>query len=447
MLVNKRCLVRICNFTKVSVLELIAEKLLFNYKQLWLKNVLTFLLLFISVSVLGQSFKLYEVPNPKDWAKGYISDPADILSDAEEQVINKTIADLEDSTSVQMAVVMLPSIGDEDPKLFTSDLMNKWGVGQKGKDNGLLILTVMDQRRTEFETGYGLEYIITDAQCYEVGMQKLVPYFKDEEYGKGILAAVTAFSDIIKSYDPNDASVDPLVSFEREYGIPGWALTAFIIYILCCIFCGIIFNRLIAKSLKDKEDFYDKYMDLRKLKQYLWLVLFPIPYFFVLQRVKRKMKELRYAPRYSKHNHKPMTLASEEEEDQYLSQGQITEEAIGAADYDVWVTDNADDILILRYDIYFDMYDYCPSCTYEAYYKSRSYTAVHATQYSSGTDVKEYSCKNCHFFYKETYVIPRIPKISTSRRSSSGSSGRGWSGGSSSWGGGSSGGGGAGVSW
>ncbi|NRB62374.1 MAG: TPM domain-containing protein, partial [Saprospiraceae bacterium] len=65
----------------------------------------------------------------------------------------------------------------------------------------MLVFTVMDQRRTEFETGYGLEGVLPDAICYRVGMQQLVPYFRSAEYGAGLIAAVNEFKRILEQPD------------------------------------------------------------------------------------------------------------------------------------------------------------------------------------------------------------------------------------------------------
>ena len=115
------------------------------------------------------------VPDPKKTGGGYVSDPGGVLKTAEVAELNRLIAAIEDSSTAQIAVVVLPSIGEESPKEFATALFETWGIGQRETDNGLLILVVMDQRRTEFETGYGLEGVLPDITCYRVGMETLVP--------------------------------------------------------------------------------------------------------------------------------------------------------------------------------------------------------------------------------------------------------------------------------
>jgi uncharacterized protein len=93
---------------------------------------------------------------------------------------------------------LVNSIGQETPRILLRVYLNYWGIGQADTDNGLLIFTVMDQHRTEFETGYGLEAVLTDAMCYRIGMQELVPEFKKGNYGAGLIAAVSRIKGLLE---------------------------------------------------------------------------------------------------------------------------------------------------------------------------------------------------------------------------------------------------------
>ncbi len=102
---------------------------------------------------------------------GYVSDPNNYIPFDDELRINKLLYSLEKQSTAEVAIVMLPSIGAEVPKDFAVRLFENWSIGKEDTDNGLLIVTVMDQRRTEFETGYGLESILTDVICFRIGTQ------------------------------------------------------------------------------------------------------------------------------------------------------------------------------------------------------------------------------------------------------------------------------------
>ena len=97
-----------------------------------------------------------DVPNPKTYnADNWVSDPDHILDSETKNKINNILQQLEDSLTIEVAVVALNSIGEEDPHEFAVTLFNRWGVGKAEDDNGLLILLTRDIRDITFKTGYG----------------------------------------------------------------------------------------------------------------------------------------------------------------------------------------------------------------------------------------------------------------------------------------------------
>lgn len=404
------------------------------------------LLLFalLCLPFLAQAQTIYTpatVPDPMQTGEGYVTDPDGIISTLERGMLNQFITEMEDSTTAQVAVVILTSIGEANPKDFATELFNLWGIGQAGKDNGLLILTVMDQQRTEFETGYGLEGVLPDVVCYRIGMQELVPYFREGEYGQGLIAAVMEFKRILE--EPEAAEE---ISAYRPGAEPvgigqdgGWLLAAAIYLLLLILFHVYTLSRL-TNIIRSREELYDKYLNVRKLRKGWALIVFPLPYILVYNFLTRRMNKLRDTPRFSRQTGVPMQRLDEEADDAHLLPGQITEEEIGSVDYDVWIPEDDSDVLILRYDKLFSKYKKCPGCGFQCYHHARTQTVKSATYSSSGKKRIVWECKNCHYD-KVTYkIIPKKTKSSSSGGSFSG-------GGGGSWGGGSSGGGGGGVSW
>ncbi len=156
------------------------------------------LFLFTFLSVKAQSaYTVETVPDPKRLDGGYVSNPDNILDASTVSTINSVLRSLEDSTTVEVAVVVLQSIGDIVPEDFRYDLFNYWHIGKKAKDNGLLILMVMDQRRFEFETGYGLESSLTDAMCKQIQMEYMVPLAKEGKYSDAVLAGVLQVNKVL----------------------------------------------------------------------------------------------------------------------------------------------------------------------------------------------------------------------------------------------------------
>ena len=141
----------------------------------------------ITVSV-AQSYTLETVPNPKQSRSShYVSNPDKILSDAAVGQIDQILGKLEDSTTAQVAVVCINSIGEAVPKDFATALFRKWGLGYQKKNNGLLVLLVKDQHRIEMETGYGLEGILPDAICRRIQTDKMVPLLKEGDFDGALI--------------------------------------------------------------------------------------------------------------------------------------------------------------------------------------------------------------------------------------------------------------------
>ena len=121
----------------------------------------------------------------------YVCNPSGILSQAATDSIDAMLYRLEEKTGIETVVAALPSIGEVDAFDFCHELLNTWGVGKKGKDNGLVVLLVVDQRMIQFYTGYGLEGDLPDAICKRIQVQDMIPYLKDNKWDEGMLAGMT----------------------------------------------------------------------------------------------------------------------------------------------------------------------------------------------------------------------------------------------------------------
>ncbi len=140
-----------------------------------------------------QAFTIESVPNVRAHdARRYVSDPAGLVLAAARDSIDALFGRLEASTGIEAAVVALPSIGDATPFDFAQDLFRHWGIGKKGRDNGLLLLYVADQRKVRIHVGYGLEGFLTDAKCKRIQQQLMVPAFRRGDVGAAMVAGSKA---------------------------------------------------------------------------------------------------------------------------------------------------------------------------------------------------------------------------------------------------------------
>jgi uncharacterized protein len=166
------------------------------------------LLLFPSSHLFADGSHVYTVDNlPKTHLQNkmlYVSDPEHILSQEATDSINQVLFSLEAKTGIQTVVAMAPSIGGADSFNFALDLLRKWGVGQKKKSNGLVILYVGDAHQIQFGTGYGLEGVLPDAICKRIQQKIMLPYFRRGDINQGMFEGVKVTAKILDGSMKND---------------------------------------------------------------------------------------------------------------------------------------------------------------------------------------------------------------------------------------------------
>jgi uncharacterized protein len=148
---------------------------------------LLFCILLVFVFSFSYGQDLPEWPNPPK----LVNDFANILSDRENGTLERKLVAYNDSTSTQIAVVTINSLNGDDIANYSFLLAEKWGIGTKGKDNGVLILVAMQDRKMFIATGYGMEGVLTDALAKRIVENFLKPNFRNNNYYKGIDDATT----------------------------------------------------------------------------------------------------------------------------------------------------------------------------------------------------------------------------------------------------------------
>lgn len=140
----------------------------------------------------GCSLSYAATPEPPPVPSNYVVDLAGIIRDDVESQLNSYLKELEQKTTAQVVVLTVQSLDGEDIESFSLRTAEKWKLGQKGKDNGLLITVALKDRRYRFEVGYGLESILPDSLVGSIGRQYIVPYFRKGDYSTGIFNATIA---------------------------------------------------------------------------------------------------------------------------------------------------------------------------------------------------------------------------------------------------------------
>jgi len=123
--------------------------------------------------------------------QGYVNDNAGVIDDATEAQITAYIAWLEQNTTAEIGVLTIQTLpqGVSSEKAFATQVFNEWDIGKADVDNGVLVLVVLDTRRIEIETGYGVEGILPDGKVGRI-IDNHIDAFRASEYGQGILAVV-----------------------------------------------------------------------------------------------------------------------------------------------------------------------------------------------------------------------------------------------------------------
>jgi uncharacterized protein len=138
------------------------------------------------------------VPPIPQMPSGYVVDLAGIIDDGVENKLDGYLRELEQKTTAQVVVLTIQSLEGASLEEFSlTTAHDRWKLGQKGKDNGVLIVVVLKDRKYRFEVGYGLEGVLPDSLVGTIGRQYLVPYFRKGDYSSGIYAATLATINVI----------------------------------------------------------------------------------------------------------------------------------------------------------------------------------------------------------------------------------------------------------
>ena len=129
-----------------------------------------------------------QYPTPQ----GHVTDAAQVLTPEDRARLEEELRAFASRTTVEIAVVTVPSLQDEVIEDYAVGLFKAWGIGKKGKDNGLLILIAPSERQMRIEVGYGLEGDIPDGYAGELVQRYALPAFRNAGYAEGITAVVQA---------------------------------------------------------------------------------------------------------------------------------------------------------------------------------------------------------------------------------------------------------------
>ena len=145
----------------------------------------------ITAFILFRFCVFAQTPIPELWGVR-VHDEAHILSAQKLESLENQLKAVEDSTSNQIAVLIISSLGDESLEEYSLRVAEKWKLGTKEKDNGVLLLIAIDDHKMRIETGQGLEGALPDAICSRIIRNDIVPHFRHDEFDAGVQAGIDA---------------------------------------------------------------------------------------------------------------------------------------------------------------------------------------------------------------------------------------------------------------
>ena len=165
-----------------------------------------------------------------------VNDFANVLSEEERIQLEDSLVQFANTTSTQIVVVTVPDLEGTDPAFYAYNIGEKWGVGQKGKDNGIVVLVKPKQTNSKGEvyisTGYGMEGILPDAIVNSTVVDfEMIPRFKENDYFGGISNGVKVIMNITRGEYTADQYQQ-----QREQKKEGGFIPAIIIFILVVVF-------------------------------------------------------------------------------------------------------------------------------------------------------------------------------------------------------------------
>ena len=352
----------------------------------------------------AQAERLRWVPNPRTTNASWVSDPSRHLAATTVDSLNSLIATLSRETGTEIAVVAIDSTSGYEPFDVALALHRMWGVGQRGRDNGIVVLWVPTQRAVQVSVGYGLEGVLPDSRVGRVRDQTIFPAFRRGDFDAGMLAGVAEIALIAR--EEKDARGSTMSTTNPPPNV----------------------QRAVERDPGSSSVGRKTGVIVGSIGGGLAL----------LGGAAGVARYRRRRPRKCPRGHGLMVRLDEQADDAHLDRGQQLEEKLESVDYDVWLCPTCQYALTIPRRAWFSSYSTCKSCTRRTL-ETKTRTLIPATTSHAGSQEVTERCHNCGQTRTYTRVIPRITQ-------SSGSSGRsgGGGGGGSSFGGGSAGGGGAG---
>lgn len=404
----------------------------------------------MSIVAVVQAFTISpdDLRNPKKISDNfYVANPDNVLSEQAIGHINAMLRQLEDSTSVQVAVAVVKTIDDADDTDYAQELFELWKPGYADRDNGVLLLIATDDRVARIHTGYGAEGALPDIEARRILTDKFVPLYQNGDTDGAVETTVAEMSRVLMQPEVRGELMSNRRVQERDRQMQEnrealmmllfWVVTALTILALVMLISTVVKGR--------KMDRYHRALNMKSTVRALWWLsaitlgcALPIALIgrWLLTRYRNK-------PEICGNCGSRMKKLSEAEDNAKLTPAQDFEEQLNSVDYDVWLCPTCNSTAVYAYRNDSSTYHECPSCHTMAYRQTADRVLRQPTTRIEGMGEKVSECRYCKYRHSDPYVIPKAAAPVIIVGGGGGHGGGGFGGGG--FGGGMSGGGGASV--
>jgi uncharacterized protein len=210
------------------------------------RNLAALLALLAALVSAGLAFAALTFPE----LTGRVVDQAGVLSAAERQKLTAKLADLEEKSGIQLVVATVNSLQDQDIETYANELFRHWKLGEKAKNNGVLLLVAPKEKRVKIEVGYGLEGTLTDALSKIIIVNAIAPRFKVNDFDGGIEHGVDDIITVLTT-DAEEWEHKPSLRLDAK-PVPEWVrwlLTALLIAFITAFIISPGFRWFVANVL------------------------------------------------------------------------------------------------------------------------------------------------------------------------------------------------------
>ncbi|MDP4285075.1 MAG: TPM domain-containing protein [Bacteroidota bacterium] len=193
-----------------------------------MKNIFLLLFLFSFQSLLAQ--KIENRPEPPK----AVNDFGNFLEPFQREALEQKLDAYNDSTSSAIVIITVPDLQGYDIPQISLKYLREWGIGAKDKNNGVLILVSKAEKKARIETGFGMEGVLPDILCKQIIDERMIPYFKQDDYYAGFNNAV----DAIIQAAAGEYKADPNAQKTGRPSVGTIIILAVIFFIIIGLFSG-----------------------------------------------------------------------------------------------------------------------------------------------------------------------------------------------------------------